>query len=99
MPAKLQPSFRNTHQWMPKVILLLAIALSAGGCSLIKSTLELPEKGIRSLFSFNQANDASDPVELQSLLLRFADNYIDAINLGSRGLRQENGQPPSGSPC
>ena len=94
MPTKLQPSFRNAHQWMPKALLLLALALSVSGCSLIKNTLELPENGIRSLFSLNQQSNAPDPVELQSLLLRFADNYIDAINLGSRGLRQENGQPP-----
>jgi hypothetical protein len=94
MSTKLQPSFRNAHQWLSKASLLLAIALSAGGCSLIKNTLELPENGIRSLFSLNQQSNAPDPVELQSQLLRFADNYIDAINLGSRGLRQENGQPP-----
>jgi hypothetical protein len=94
MHAKLQPSLWNAHQGAPKVLLVLALTLSASGCGLIKNTVELPEKSIRSLFSLNQQSTASDPVELQSLLLRFADNYIDAINLGSRGLRQENGQPP-----
>ncbi|MDD5265944.1 MAG: hypothetical protein PHO08_02290 [Methylococcales bacterium] len=94
MPTKLQPSFRSAHQWLPKALLLMALTLSASGCGLIKNTLELPENGIRSLFSLSQQSNASDPVELQSQLLRFADNYLDAINLGSQGLRQENGQPP-----
>ena len=45
------------------------------------------------MLSLNQGNDGSDPVELQSQLLRFADNYIDAINLASRGLERSDGQP------
>ncbi len=99
MHAKLQPSCPGAHRWAPKVLLLLALALSASGCGLLKNTLELPEKGIRSLFSLNQENEAPDPVELQSQLLRFADNYIDAINFASRRLQQENGQPPRGALC
>ena len=59
---------------------------------MLKNTLELPEKSIRSMLSLNQGNDESDPVELQSQLLRFADNYIDAVNLASRGLQQSDGQ-------
>jgi hypothetical protein len=91
MCVKPQSHYSIAHQWLPKIVLLLA--LSANGCSLLKSTLELPEKSIRSLFSLNQNNDASDPVELQSLLLRFADNYIDVCNLAIGKLQQENGQP------
>ena len=86
MRADLQPFCSGTHKWVPKILLLLTLALSASGCSLLKNTLELPEKGIRSMLSLNQGNDAPDPVELQSQLLRFADNYIDAINLASRRL-------------
>lgn len=93
MRADLQPFYSGTHKWVPKIVLLLTLALSASGCSLLKNTLELPEKGIRSMLSLNQGNDAPDPVELQSQLLRFADNYVDAINFASRGLQQENGTP------
>ncbi len=93
MCGEFQPCCPSTYRWVPKVILLLALALSASACSLLKSTLEFPEKGIRSMLSLNQGNDELDPVELQSQLLRFADNYIDAINLASRRLQQENGPP------
>ncbi len=93
MRADLQPFCSGTHKWLPKILLLLTLALNASGCSLLKNTLELPEKGIRSMLSLNQGNGAPDPVELQSQLLRFADNYIDAINFASRGLQQENGTP------
>ncbi len=48
MHAKLQPSSPGVHKWVPKAVLLLALALSASSCSLLKNTLELPEKGIRS---------------------------------------------------
>ncbi len=93
MCADLQPFCSGTHKWVPKILLLLTLALSASGCSLLKNTLELPEKSIRSLLSLNQGNDAPDPVELQSQLLRFADYYLDAINLTSRRLQQEDGAP------
>jgi len=78
----------------PKTAALLLLALSlCNGCALLKSALDLPEKGLRALSSADAANDAVDPVELQSQLLRFADNYIDALNLAIGKLRQENGQP------
>jgi hypothetical protein len=93
MRTERKPPFPVTHRWLPKFVILIALVLSADGCSLLKNTLELPENSIRSLFSLNQNNDAPDPVELQSQLLRFADYYVDAINLASRGLRQEDGPP------
>ena len=100
MRADLQPSCPGTHRWVPKILLLLTLALNASGCSLLKNTLELPEKGIRSMLSLNQENDAPDPVELQSQLLRFADNYIDAINLASRQVAaRRRSHPPSGALC
>jgi len=91
--AKLQPSRPGTHSLVPKAILLcVLVLLGAGGCSMLKSTLELPEKGVRALFSLNRENEP-DPVELQSQLLRFADNYIGAINLATGKLEQEDGLP------
>jgi len=93
MSAEFQHCCPNVYRWMPKVLLLFALTLSVSACSLLKNTLEFPEKGIRSMLSLNQGNDEPDPVELQSQLLRFADNYIDAINLASRGLERSDGQP------
>jgi len=93
MRPKLQPHYPAACQWLPKVALLIVLTLSANGCSLLKSTLELPEKGIRSLFSLHYDNPAPDPVELQSLLLRFADDYIDALSIAFSKLQETDGQP------
>lgn len=90
MCAVHQPSCPGAHRWVPKVVLLLALALGVSGCNLLKSTLELPEKGIRSMFSLNEENGAPDPVELQSLLLRFADNSIESLNLAVGKLQRED---------
>jgi hypothetical protein len=75
---------------MPKIVLLFALALTASGCNLVKNTLELPEKGIRSLFSLNRENGSPDPVELQSQLLRFSDNAIKTLNLAAGRLQRED---------
>jgi hypothetical protein len=93
MCAEHHPSCPGAYRWVPKVILLLALALSASACNLLKSSLELPEKGVRSMLSLNQENGgAPDPVELQSELLRFADNSIEALNLAIGKLQPEDAQ-------
>jgi hypothetical protein len=94
MRADFQLFCPATHRWVPKVVLLFALALSASGCNLLKSTLELPEKGVRSMLLLNQENGAPDPVELQSQLLRFADNSIEALNLAAGKLQREDDQAP-----
>ncbi len=94
MHAKLQISSPGVRRWLPKAVLLLSLALTASSRSLLKNTLELPEKGIRSLFSLNQENGATDPVELQSQLLRFADNSLEALNLAIGKLQRQDDQSP-----
>jgi hypothetical protein len=90
MRAELQPSYPGAQRWVTKVVLLLALALSASACSLLKSTLELPEKGVRTMLFLNQENGAPDPVELQSQLLRFADNSIDELNFAVGKLQRKD---------
>jgi hypothetical protein len=90
MYAVLQSFCPGGHRWVPKVVLLLAVAVGVSGCNLLKSTLELPEKGIRSMLLRDQENGAPDPVELQSQLLRFADNAIEALNLAIGKLQGED---------
>jgi hypothetical protein len=90
MRSELQPSCPATHGWMPKIVLLFALTLVASGCNLVKNTLELPEKGVRALFSLGQENGKPDPVELQSQLLRFSDNSINALNLAAGRLQRED---------
>jgi hypothetical protein len=90
MRAVQQPSCSDAHGWASKFVLMLALALGMSGCNLLKSTLEMPEKGIRSMFSLDQENGASDPVELQSQLLRFADNSIESLNRAIGKLQRED---------
>ncbi|MBS3953907.1 MAG: hypothetical protein KGZ88_13240 [Methylomicrobium sp.] len=94
MHGELQPYCPNIHQWAPKVVLLVTLTLSASGCNLLRSTLELPEKGLFTLLPINQENGAPDPVELQSELLRFADNSIEALNNAARKLQREDDPAP-----
>jgi hypothetical protein len=89
MCAVLRSYCPGDHRWVPKVVLLLVLVLGVSGCNLLKSTLELPEKGIRSMLLRDQENGAPDPVELQSQLLRFADNTIEALNLAIGQLQRE----------
>ena len=92
MLVKFQISCPISYKWVPKVVLLCTLALTASSCGLVKSTLELPEKGIRSMLAFNQEDDAPDPVELQSQLLRFADNAIEALTLAIGKLQGDEDQ-------
>ncbi|MDD1611848.1 MAG: hypothetical protein LUQ57_01760, partial [Methylococcaceae bacterium] len=64
--------------------------MTASGCGLLKSTLELPEKGIRTMFLLDQESGAPDPVELQSQLLRFADKAIETLNRAIGRLQRED---------
>ncbi|MDD2659806.1 MAG: hypothetical protein PHY54_09025 [Methylococcales bacterium] len=63
--------------------------MATSACNFLKNTLELPEKGIRSVLFINQEG-VLDPVELQSQLLRFADNSIETLNLAIGKLQQKN---------
>jgi hypothetical protein len=80
----------ETYKRLQKVFLLFAFAIGVNGCNLLKTTLELPEKGIRSMFSLDQETEAPDPVELQSQLLRLADNAIESLNLAIGKLQLED---------
>jgi hypothetical protein len=90
MRTEIQLFSSNARRWFPKIALLFALTSILGGCNLIKQTLELPEKGIRSLLSLDRENDEPDPVELQSQLLRFSDNSINALNLAAGRLQRED---------
>jgi hypothetical protein len=88
--ANLHFSGSNACKRIAKAALLFALSLNVGGCNLIKQTLELPEKSIRSMLSLDKGNNQTDPVELQSQLLRFSDNSINALNLAAGRLQRED---------
>jgi len=84
----------GTKRRMPTAVLPMILALSLGsGCTLIRGTLELPDKAIQSVLRLNKPGEAVDPVELQSQLIRFSDNYIDALVPTTVRLLERDDQP------
>lgn len=75
-------------------LLMLLLGVLSSGCGLLKETFALPDKAIDSLFKSVGDGDKTDPVELQSQLLRFSDHYLDTLNSGTAKLRQGDNQRP-----
>lgn len=78
----------RTTALAPLAILVLGCICS--GCTLIKSTLKLPDKAIQTILASNGVGVTIDPVELQSQLTRFSDHYLDAMNSAAGMLRKDN---------
>ena len=74
---------------------ILILGLSCSSCTLIKAGLELPDRAIQAILSLNREGIITDPVELQSQLIRFSDYYLDALNGASGKLREENQDLPN----
>lgn len=73
---------------LPIVKLLAILILGfSGGCNLVKTTLELPDKAIQAILSLNKEGVMIDPVDLQSQLIRYSDYYLAAIISASGKLR------------
>lgn len=76
---------------------VVAIVLSAclsgglGGCTLVKGTLQLPDLALQALWPFSRQQRA-DPVEVQSKVIRFSDQYLEAVTRNMRAL-QRDGKP------
>lgn len=92
MRIELQLFCQGAHRWLATIVLLGILASSSSGCHLLISTLELPEKSLHAVLLLDQENGVADPVELQSLLLRFADNTIETLNLSADKLQQNEEQ-------
>lgn len=58
------------------------------GCTLLQDALKFPEELVSDLMPGKQAH-AIDPVELQQLMMRFADDYLAEVTAGSEGLRRD----------
>lgn len=75
-------------------LMMLVLNGLCAGCALIKSTFELPDKTIQSISSYVGEGEKTDPVELQSQLIRFSDHYLEAMTSASNRLRQDDDQRP-----
>lgn len=90
----LKTSQQKTRISVQVYLAILMLGLLCSGCSLIKGTMELPDKAIESLFAAVGDGEKTDPVELQSQLLRFSDHYLDTLNSGTAKLRNSDNQRP-----
>ena len=79
---------------MPLVAFALLAATFGSGCTLIRGTLELPDKAIQSILGLGQERTTVDPVELQSQLIRFSDHYLDVLIATTSQLQEKDGQRP-----
>jgi hypothetical protein len=69
----------------------LGLAAALGGCTLVKGTLQLPDLALQALLPFVR-KPQGDPVEVQSKVIRFADQYLEAVTRNMR-LLQRDGKP------
>jgi len=76
------------------VFVLILLVAMCSGCALVKGTFKLPDKAIRSISSYVGEEGKTDPVELQSQLIRFSDHYLEAMSSASNRLRKADGQRP-----
>lgn len=84
------PALAHRRNPWPAWLLLLALG-SNGGCALVKGVLELPDKALRAVVSFNKGEETIDPVELQSQLIRFSDHFLNVVN-STTGRLQRDGE-------
>jgi len=71
----------------------LLLSAGLGGCTLVKGTLQLPDLALQALLPFVR-QPQGDPVEVQSKVIRFADQYLEAVTRNMR-LLQRDGRPIS----
>ncbi len=74
-----QKSKRNrVLSYAPALGLVVLFTAISAGCSLIRTTMEMPFRAFEAVIPGLQPTVPVDPVELQEHLLRLSDNYITA---------------------
>lgn len=74
-------SDRHKTRFLSRVLALgLVVLLTAcgAGCSLLRTTVEMPFRAIGALIPGLHETEVADPVEVQEELLRLADNFVTA---------------------
>ena len=73
---------------LPAVFAAALLLGGMSGCTLLQDTLKFPEELVADLMPEKKVH-AIDPVELQQLMMRFADDYLAEVTAGSEGLRRD----------
>ncbi len=72
----------------PAFGLVVLLTAFGAGCSLIRTTLEMPFRAFETIIP-GQQTTSLDPVEVQEHLLRFADNFVTATVVRVEKLRRD----------
>lgn len=74
----------------PRPVAAALALLALSGCTLLQTTLTLPERAVSRILP-QKDGDTADPVELQQQLMRFSDDFLASMLGASESLRR-NGQ-------
>lgn len=74
------------------VAFIFAMLPCLPGCSLIKTTVDLPFRAVKAVLPGGRETEPVDPVALQEDMLRFADNMVASVSMAVEKLQRE-GQP------
>ncbi|MBP8802610.1 MAG: hypothetical protein KBI41_13875 [Kiritimatiellae bacterium] len=79
------------YKW---VAVLLFVAAAVSGCRVVQSAADAPGQAVRAVTppSVQAKEEGPDPVEIQSLVMRFGDDFISRLTTGIDAL-QMNGEP------
>ncbi len=75
-----------TRPW--SLFLSLVLLVFGTGCRVVKGAADLPGKTVRAVVPGQKDKRAVDPVELQQMLLRFADEFSTRMVVGVEKIRQ-----------
>ena len=78
-------------RWLLAALVPLVLAVPA--CKLVKTTTELPGRAISTITPGQKGRPAVDPVALQEVLLRFADEFSASVVAGADQLRRGTNAP------
>jgi hypothetical protein len=75
------------------VLLVLLLVTLSTGCRLMNTVMKVPGQTVRAVTPGSKGQPAVDPVEVQEMLLRFADSYSTEMILSADKLRHGTNAP------
>lgn len=82
-----QPSRLTGYRVLTSVLGLLSLLLLASGCRMVQGVADAPGQAMRVVMPGQNGQPAAEPVEVQQVLLRFADEYAMRMSSGVDKLR------------
>ena len=64
---------------LKRLLMLALLASMAYGCTIIKDVMELPDEAVNKILIYTRGGEPVDPVEVQTKIVHFADQYLDTM--------------------